>query len=145
MRYGSKRRHDRSSSSWATLDCLPHVLKTNESKVVAAGATSYGRKSVSKTVKSPLRMAFRRSLPSENVSARGGAGQCPEACPEDRLDCRTVSCTCPVLVLYLSYTCPILVLYLSCTCPILVLYLSCTCLVLVLWLTPEGEPSLNPS
>ena len=30
---------------------------------------------------------------------RGGAGQCPEACPEGRLDCRTVSCSCPVVAL----------------------------------------------
>ena len=30
---------------------------------------------------------------------RGRAGQCPEACPEGRLGCRTVSCSCPIVVL----------------------------------------------
>ena len=51
-----------------------------------------------------------------SIPNRGRAGQCPEAYPEGRLGCRTVSCSCPIVVL--MYSCLVVVLYLSCTCPV---------------------------
>ena len=58
-----------SFASRAVSHFSPHVFKLNESKVAAAAAPLYGRKSVSKAVKSPL-----------SYGAGGGSGPAEQKC-----------------------------------------------------------------
>jgi hypothetical protein len=47
----------------------------------------------------------------------------------------SVSSSCPVPFLFLSYSCPVTVLFLFCSCPVPVLFLSCSWPVPVLFLS----------